>query len=283
MRNKDKNKQKRRRIVWVCVLIFIISVLGYLQLGCVYTEKNWSYFYPEYEKKDLSAVLAKSELSDEDYELVYRQTGLTKLGVDGLLEVGDIAQILKIQDFFFTKQEVIIDRFNPYTYDETILQRAPMARLEDGDILVTATTRVSWWRYGHAALVVDGDARQLVESVSPGTKSQITSARDFEDLADFLVLRPKVDKEKKAEIVQFAKENLVGIPYRFTVGILYKKFDPNQIKVSQCAHLVWYAYKKFGIDLDSNGRGIVKPQDMALSEHVEVVQAYGFDLDTLWS
>jgi uncharacterized protein YycO len=76
---------------------------------------------------------------------------------------------------------------------------------------------------------------------------------------------------------------MIGIPYRLTTGILYKKYDENGLRYSQCAHFVWYAYKKFGIDLDSNGGAIVKPQDMALSPQVELVQAFGFDFDKLWS
>ena len=45
---------------------------------------------------------------------------------------------------------------------------------------------------------------------------------------------------------------------------------------------VWYAYKKFGIDLDSTGGAVVKPRDIANSNQGEVVQAFGFDLDKLW-
>ena len=166
---------------------------------------------------------------------------------------------------------------------EGIKDVAPMAQLEPGDILVTSTTRVSWLRYGHAALVVDGEAARpmVVESISPGSKSTFNYASDFSKLANFMVLRPTVDEATKAEIVEFAKTELVGIPYRFTLGIFYKKF-PEKIRVSQCAHLVWYAYMKYGYDLDSTGGGVVKPQDMVLSEHVEVVQSYGFDLDDLW-
>jgi uncharacterized protein YycO len=96
-----------------------------------------------------------------------------------------------------------------------------------------------------------------------------------------MILRPKIPAEKKQEIVNYATENLYGLPYRFTLGIFYRKF-PENLRVSQCAHLVWYAYNKFGYDLDSDGGGIVKPQDMVCSDYVEVVQAYGFDLDSLW-
>ena len=288
--NTDEVRRKKRKRIWIsvtCVIcsvvLLFVGVLSAFQIGCWYNQRTLRFWTPDYERVDISELLQKETLTDEEYELLYRQTGLTKLGIDGLLEDGNINQILKIQDFFFTKQEVIIERFNPFTYDETIDAHAPMAKLENGDILVTATTRVSWWRYGHAALVVDGAACMTVESIAPGTVSQLNAASEFDFLADFMILRPKFDAEFKNQVATFARENLIGIPYRFSVGVLSKKFNPDEIKASQCAHLVWYAYRKFGVDLDSDGKGIVKPQDMALSEHVEVVQAYGFDLDTLWS
>ena len=279
---KTEKRKKRGWAIFLSVLIFVGAVLGFLQLGSIYTEKTWSQFIPEYEQQDLLPILRKETLTEEDYELLYRQTGLTKLGIDGLLNAGNMDRILQIQTYFFKKQTVYVDHFNPFTYSEEINDIIPMAQLEDGDILVTSTTRVSWLRYGHAALVVDGKTGLVVESMSPGACSTYNSASDFSKLANFLVLRPNMDVETKAQVVDFAKAELLGIPYRFTVGIFYKKF-PENIKVSQCAHLVWYAYRKFGYDLDSTGGGVVKPQDMALSPHVDVVQAYGFDLDTLWS
>lgn len=281
-KEKDTKKCNKR---WLAVLIatvsFVVAVLSFLQLGCAYTAKYWSFFYPEYEQVDLLPILQKDELTEEDYGLLYRQTGLTKLGIDGLLETNNIGRIIEVQTYFFKKQTIVVDRFNPYTYTEEIQDTIPMAKLEAGDILVTATTRVSWFRYGHAALVVDGDGGIVLESMSPGTISTYNDASDFAELANFMVLRPKVDKEIKAEIVRYAEENLLGLPYRFTLGIFYRK-NPETLRVSQCAHLVWYAYKKFGYDLDSTGGGVVKPQDMVRSEYVEVVQAYGFDLDWLW-
>jgi uncharacterized protein YycO len=107
-------------------------------------------------------------------------------------------------------------------------------------------------------------------------------AETFTDLANFLVLRPKLEQSVKTEIAQYVKENMLNVPYRLTTGIFTKKYDEN-FPNSQCAHFVWHAYKTFGVDLDSNGGAIVKPQDIALSDKVEVVQAYGFDLDKLWS
>ncbi len=283
MAKKDKAKSRKKRGLTVClaILLFVGAVLGFLQLGSIYTEKTWSQFCPTYEKQELMPILSKGSLTDEDYEVLYRQTGLTKLGIDGFMQENRPDKIIQIQTYFFKKQTVHVNHFNPFTYTEQIHDVIPFAKLEEGDILVTSTTRVSWLRYGHSALVVDGKEMIVAESISPGASSTFNSAVDFARLANFMVLRPKVDKETKAQIVEYAKTELIGLPYRFTLGIFYKKF-PETLRVSQCAHLVWYAYKKFGYDLDSTGGGVVKPQDMLLSEHVEVVQAYGFDLDDLW-
>ena len=224
-KEKTKNKKTKRRLaIGIAVLSFVVSALAFLQAGCVYAEKSWTHFYPDYAQEDIIPILEKSELTDEDYEVLYRQTGLTKLGVDGLLEDGRGDRILQIQQSFFKKQEVEIDHFNPYTYSEEINDVIPMARLEPGDILVTATVRVSWLRYGHAALVVDGDEEIVLESMSPGTKSTFNDAADFSKLANFMVLRPKMDAETKAEIVEYATQNLLDKPYRFTLGIFYKKY-----------------------------------------------------------
>ena len=279
---KHNKKGKGLLILLLSVVLFACTALGALQLGSVYSHESWEYFFPEYDKVDLQPILDKGELTDEDYELLYRQTGLTKLGIDGCLEKGDTDRILRIQDFLFKEQEVVINQFAPFTYMEEINDHAVFAILEPGDILVSSTTSVSWWRYGHAALVINAESGIILESISPGTNSKFNDARTFDDIRDFLILRPKADKETKAKVVQYAAQNLVGIPYSLTAGIFTPKYTET-LKSSQCAHLVWYAYKKFGIDLDGTGGRVVKPRDMACSPEVELVQAYGFDLDKLWN
>lgn len=280
---KKLNGWQRLLIILCAVLFFVGACLGVLQAGAKYTETHWEYFTPNYAKVDIVPILEKSELTNEDYELLYRQTGLTKLGIDGLRESQRIDRILLIQSYFFSNPALETVHFAPFTYLEEVGTTAPLAMLEDGDIIVSATTRVSWWRYGHSTLVINGAENLILEALEPGAKSKISQASSMANLANFLILRPKVDKQIKKEMIEFAYNNLLGIPYRLATGVLSKKYNPDKLKGTQCAHLVWYAYKKFGVDLDSNGGAIVKPQDMALSDKVEVVQAFGFNLDKLWS
>lgn len=277
-----KNKRKKWLAVLLAVILFISLVLGVLQLGVWYTETSWEHWYPSYPMVEIKPLLEKSERSEADYRTIYEQTGLTKKGVDDLLAEGKVNKILQIQQGFFVRPNIIVDHFSAFTYIEETDFYMPMIALKTGDILVSATTRVSWFRYGHAALVVDGDSELILEAICPGTESRYGGANSFSYFANFLVLRPKLETQVKESAAKFARHNLVGLPYDLTAGIFSKKAG-EQIKSTQCAHLVWYAYNKLGIDLDSNGGAVVKPQDMALSPHVEVVQSYGFDLDTLWA
>ncbi len=280
-----RQPNKRRRILAVVfgILLFVVVVLGVLEIGVLYTDSTWNHWYADYERVEIAPLLEKEGLSEEEYDLLYRQTGLTRLAIDDMRgETDGRARILQIQEIFFKEQRTERRHFAPFTYMDVVKSSTIFCDLKDGDIIVSATTSVSWWRYGHACIVVDGKLRLIAEAIGPGTKSEIASASVCDEYADFLVLRPKVDEGTKTEIARYVKEEMLDVPYRFTVGILSKKYK-EELKATQCAHFVWYAYKKFGVDLDSNGGGLVKPQDIALSNQVELVQAFGFDLEKLWS
>ena len=282
---KKKNRKKRIAVTLACIIYFVSSVLIGLQIGVIYTDHTWKHWYPDYEKEDISAVLEKETLDEADYALLYAQTGLTKIGVDGILQENPAsgkAKMLKIQDFYIKKHTVSCDRFNPYTYSETIEAHAPLGHLEDGDIIVSATTHVSGFRLGHAALIIDGKNERMAEAFGPGSKSEITSVHSFTNLADFMILRPKFDKEFREQVAAYAKDNMIGADYNFSIGILSKKYNEEKFTRTQCAHLVWYAYRHFGVDLDSNGGLVVTPPEIANSPYVEVVQIFGFDPVKLW-
>ncbi len=126
-------------------------------------------------------------------------------------------------------------------------------------------------------------------SFDPITSGHLNIIRRAANIFDKLIVcvmvngakSPMFTQEERAKVADYAKEELVDVPYSFFPGIFTKKF-PKKLKNTQCSHIVWYAYKKFGIDLDSDGRGLVTPQDLANSKHVELVQVYGFNPKKLW-
>lgn len=259
-------------IVSLCAVLFILAEILYR------TEHGDEIWRPDYEKIDILPLLQKEERTDEDYAVLYAQTGLTRLGVDGLLEKGNINRILRIQTDYFADYAIEYGEMGPYTCLEAIDSVVAHCALEEGDIVVSAMTHVVSWRLGHAMLVLNPNG-QCLEAFTVGTVSELSDISSFTSTSSFMILRPKVPKETREAVAAFAKENLLGIRYSVFTGIFTKK---NSARYTQCAHVVWYAYKQFGIDLDSTGGPIVTPKDVANSSKVEVVQIYGFNPEKLW-
>ncbi len=259
------------------VLLLAFICIG-MQIAFVKADKI-KCWRPEYERTDIGAILDKPELTAFDYAELYRQTGLTKLGVDRTLKTYGKDRVLRIQDDFFTEHEVKNDFFAPFVCTDFIDEHITYAALENGDIIVTSSTHLSGWRMGHAGLVTEAATQSVLQASAIGSSSAIGSIRDFTDRVNFMIFSPVADEETKAQVVDYAVNNLTGIVYDPTAGVFSKK---NSLTKTQCAHLVWYAYNYFGMDLDSNGRLVVTPRDLANSPQMQLVQVFGFNPFTLW-
>ena len=283
--------------VFACFTAFLMLVLIVMESSTLISDAVWSPWSPDYAFVDLSPALekAQSERTEEDYALIYAQTGLTKIGADRLLESGENGKnrIKTIKKSYMQKISFERNRFNPWTCEEKLSDgnSSEIGAVREGDIIVTSATHVFGFRYGHAALVVsDSDFNPnsglIVEAYSPGTVSVISNiASSFDRYATFMILRPnpeKIGDETRKEAANYAKTQLLGIPYTVFAGIFGKK-NQQPLKGTQCAHIVWYAYKQFGVDLDANGGCVVKPRDMANSEYMQVVQVFGFDPEKVWT
>ncbi len=246
---------------------------------------------PGYDKTDLTPIIEKTEWTEEDYETLYRQTGLTKTGADSVAR----PQLTKFQDALFFEGE----HYHTYSTSITPHDRlrdpasgedftAPIVPLEAGDILVTSTSHLFGWRLGHAALVVDGSGK-LLESSTIGTDSKLSAngAGWFRRSANFMVLRLKnADAATRARIAEKAVDELSGLSYNVFVGFFLPKDQCGNGRTptsTQCSHLVWQAYFNAGYDLDSTGGPLVTAADLSRSPLLETVQVYGFDLEKLWN
>ncbi len=277
----------KRKILKVTaiVLAVILSIVAVLCLcGEIATRvcDRWNPWRPNYDaisEQELTLLLNKETLTSQDYQLLYEQTGLTQIGIDRLIAKEQKNEIINIHRDYFANYKVIDERFAPFTCWEKINGIVGLVALEPGDIILTSATHVLGFRYGHSALVVNEN--EVIESFAVGSRSDVTMASMIQDYASFMVLKPKVSEQTKTQIVEYALDELMGLPYSLTTGILSKKNQKNPNR-THCAHLVWRAFKQFGIDLDSNGGKIVKPQDIANSPYLEVVQIYGFHPEKLW-
>lgn len=278
-----KNKKKRTKkmiavIVCSCFVGCLLSAGLGLQIAFNAADeiKVWR---PDYEAVDLSELLEKEELSDEDYRTLYAQTGLTKIGIDrARAKTGGKQLICEIQENYFMEYQIINSRFAPFICTDRIDGEAQAVYLENGDVVVTSSTHLSGYRMGHAGLVTDGENGYVIQAMAYGEPTYVGKISDFTSRVNFMIFAPKCDEETKQAVAEYA-ETLVGTEYSALTGIFTDKYSANK---TQCAHLVWYAYMQFGIDLDSDGGGLVTPHDLARSPQLELVQVFGFDPVTLW-
>ncbi len=261
----------------VTVVILLVPVM--LRGGIEITAATWEPWEPDYEAVDILPILMKDELTDEDYEILYEQTGLTKIGIDDLLAEGNISKILDIQESFFAEPDYYCKIFH---FCVGMFQKTsgnyPTAILKDGDVIVSPATFISFVKLSHAAIVVDADSGRIAEAYGYGTPLGTIHKSLFFTYPAFVILRPKAGAEVGEAAAEYVKENMLGTPYDILTGIISEK-APETIKTTHCSHLPWYAYYKVGVDIDSNGGSIVTPNDILYSDEFEVVQVFGMDIN----
>ncbi len=273
----------------VTCLCFVVTAVGvFFAIASGVCEAD-ARVVPSYAMTDLAPLIEKDVWTDEDYETIYRQTGLTRAGADTVPR----EELPDFQRALFYDGEVRHDEDGSVTPHDAMFGPsgedfvAPIVPLEAGDILITSTTHLFGWRLGHAALVLDS-AGTLLQSTEIGAESGVSGngARWFRRSANFMVLRLKdADRETRAAIAEAATERLQGIPYNVFVGFFTPKDqckDGRTPNATHCAHLVWQSFMNAGYDLDSTGGPLVVPRDISRSPLLEVLQVYGFDLDEHW-
>lgn len=295
---KRRKNKKVRRIVFTAVNIAI--PLTIILFVWTYSVEAGVRVEPDYPKEDITGYLEQEVLKQEDYDILFGQTGLSKLAIDSLWEEGRQEEILAVQERFFQKADIECDRsfliFRELLKDDkspkqrmqaaqTVASAIPV--LENGDILITFNSHFLGWRNGHAALVVDAEKGLTLEAISLGKDSAILSVRSWTQWPSFAVLRlTELSEKERAIIADYAERNLKQIPYQLTAG-MWRNDQPasdlpeegDALGGTQCAHLIWYAYHHFGYDLDSDGGVLVTPRDIYDSSLLEIVQVYGMKIE----
>lgn len=296
-------KRRRKRVRRTAVVMLNIAIpLAVILFAWTYSAEGEGRHLPDYAKQDIGSILEKRVLSNEDYSVLFRQTGLSKIGIDAMRRSGRTEEISAVQERFFREVPVECER-NFLVFREVLkTEAAPGKRvrqaddvetaipvLEDGDILITFSSHFLGWRNGHAALVVDAENGLTLEALTLGRDSAILSLRGWLERPSFVVLRlADVSKEDRAVIADYAKRNLKQLPYRLTAGMWERdetlsnqslRKETEALGGTQCAHLIWYAYNRFGYDLDSDGGVLVTPRDLYDSPLLEIVQVYGMKIE----
>lgn len=322
---------KGKRAPRVLGALSCICIIGpvLLALWTARTEA-FAHYRPEYAQVDLQPILRKEILTEEDYSLLYLQTGLARAGVDELCASGRQEELLCLQQRLFDDAEVVCLHNNLFIRSERLADSVVpgggagelkacsdnpegqactekavaydvFPTIQTGDILITFSGHVFGWRSGHAAIVINAEKRLTLEAITLGCDSRICSLDDWEEYPSVAVLRLKgASPWEREQIAAYAMEYLQGLPYRLTAFAVFDGgdglpsgaapmeavpeglasvgtgiFPKNSLTGTQCAHLVWYAYRNFGYNLDSDGGFVVTPEDIYRSKLLEIVQIYG--------
>lgn len=290
---KDQDRSLKNRIIKriknAFIVLFLVFCMIYILDWLTEDDGAWK---PDYPKADLGSIVSKADLTDEDYKTIYMQTGLGRDAADELLQKkagNNREKEFEIyQDNFFSSGNyecrtiaVIVKEERMRDKDGNTVKGFEIPNLKNGDILLTKATHSLGWRHGHAAIVTDAARGETLEAILLGSPSILQSTAKWRTYPSFIHLRLKdsetIDPEKIAE---YAKTEILGIPYGLLTGIPVKA--PEEIKQTQCSHLVWYPYEHFGYDLDSDGSWLVTPKDIAHSDLLEVVQVYGVNPEEIW-
>lgn len=264
-----KGQWKRWGVGLAAALVLFVLCFWLLQRYWAHRE---GYFVPDYPRVTLS--------QDSDYKTIFQQTGLGRPAVDRLLAEGDFQAVLDAQDAFFAPPPAVCAPLLGWFTREDRLEGngVPLADLQPGDIVLTLSTHTAGWRHGHAGLAIDGDTTLECEML--GTDSVLADASRWSTYSTCAVLRLKaMTPELQEQIVEFGMKELLGVPYRLTAGLIGEKApEPETSGFGlHCSYLVWYAFYRFGYDLDSDGGRLVSAYDLLHSDLLEVVQVWGMD------
>lgn len=149
--------------------------------------------------------------------------------------------------------------------------RPKFTDIRNGDILVTDSTYCFCFRHGHAALVVDAERGITLEAFGIGTESEFSDLNEWRRYPHIVVLRLKAPESIRENIAAYAKKHLRGIPYKLSPGMIDDKDMDGTYWGTQCAHLIWSAYKAYGYDIDGDSGWLVTPEDFVYSEKLSVI------------
>lgn len=282
---------KKFRVILCIAAVLLLIPAAMLFAQTVVAHQPGSSFTPDYEQLDLSTILEWDTLDEEDYRLLFCQTGLGRSAVDRLLSSGEVgkATLLTIQKQFFAPAEVECAPLLGWFTREDHLKDASggqvyapyLADWQPGDIILTLSTHSLGWRHGHAGLVVEKEnGLATLECVVLGTNSTVMNAGHWRRYSNFAVLRVKdLDAQTRRACADYAMKHLLDVPYHLSAGFIGPKAPaPDSFYFGlHCSYLVWYAWNAMGYDLDSDGGRLASTYDLLHSDRLELVQIYGMD------
>ncbi|MBR5328688.1 MAG: hypothetical protein IKV45_00615 [Firmicutes bacterium] len=262
----------QKKITTACLLfVLFISVIS---AATLLQEKNTAKV-PSYEKQDISSIADKNSWTEEDYAILWEQTGLGKTILQTVQNDNDRKEILLAeQKRFFGAPDHICTGLSLFSKAEIITDPAdyyPLYDLQPGDVLLTKSTHTLCYRHGHSAIYI-GDG-MILEAAAIGLDTNTAEADLWGRYPSGIHLRFKGNNDVGAQAAEYAKAELAGDKYHLLAGAFGIGESTDH---TQCAHLIWAAYRSCGVDISDRDFPIT-PKSILESGQFEILRCWGFD------
>ena len=274
--------RKKKLTILIALIIVFVLTISYILFNPLISKPKGTKF------EDISEIIEKvynkEELTSEEYLKLSIQTGLSKTSIEVFLTKYNPDYLLKYQeDHIYNTKEIKSSFFIGSYQLELVNNHLPFIDIKDGDVLITSTSHTFGYRHGHSGIVIEADKALTLESYTPFVDSKYDKLYTWLAFKDVMVLRLKEEyRHLIPNIIEFAKNKLVGVKYSLLASTKDKISKDNNIKRTQCSHLVWAAFYSEGIDLNSDGSWLVTANDISRSSYLEVVEVKGFNYLELW-
>lgn len=269
-------------------------------------------YTPDYKETSLNYILegtvptgkfgekkaSNLELTEEEYKTIFKQTGLGKSAVDYLIKNKKDykKEIKKFQKIFFDGYPYTCAKIGVLTYNERMrdkngkkIKGNEIIDLRPGDVLVNLSTHTMGYRHGHCGIVVSksvkGGEAKTIEAIYIGQPTEYQTTAKWRSCPTLVHLRISekaaqskgyTQSELGSLLAEYAEKKCLGVQYGILPELSSKR---NGLHSTNCSHLIWYVFKEFGYDVDSDGGIIITPADIASCDLFEIVQIYGINPD----
>lgn len=309
----ERKLKLSKRIIALIIAGGFFAIIGLTMLGFFIgfwalhgNLRTWTPDYDMLPEEELKAIYVKETLEESDYDVLFKQTGLTHVGIDrARAQANGWNKVLSIHQAYF--KEYGIRRYDYATLVCTEYlaneESAEIIYLERGDIIISSATHFSGFKIGHSAIVTSASGRIYQSNQVNVANGYSTANAMFANRINFMVVRIKPEyfsetlddgtldeqsyRNNLDRVTEYIETQFTDVPYSVFTGVFTKK---DGIKATTCSHMLWYGFKhfddsnggKFNLDLDSNGRLLAMPKNIAESPYVELVQTFGFDPEKMY-
>lgn len=268
---------------------FVSLCLIFLLIGYFYITVKAAYYLPTNKPVNLLPLLMQTELTENDYQMIYEQTGIAKPLYEELKTLPNFTEkMLTFQADYLKKKNVKWVYAPPITFEERLTNHSgefipgfQIAPYHNGYIFFTKAAHSLGWHHGHAGIVIDEKHGKTLEAISLGKGCKQQNIQKWQYYPTFKMMRLKdTSLEMHNQIALYANDTLKNTTYHL---LSYPSKDINSTpQKTQCALLIWQAFYHFGYDLNTFNNLFITPKCLASSPLLETLQNYGFNPEKAW-